>query len=123
MPVAGFKARALDQAEQTAIGTGKRHLASLDSLRGVGVILIFANHFLGRMSYILFGWIGLWIFFVHQFFRPYRVVRKASQEPSMEEPWSLSRDAFATCTIGAIFPSANTPKTRSIPSATRMITG
>jgi peptidoglycan/LPS O-acetylase OafA/YrhL len=40
--------------------TGKRHLASLDSLRGVGVILIFADHF---GPYILFGWIGLWIFF------------------------------------------------------------
>ncbi len=39
--------------------TGKRHLASLDSLRGIGVVLIFANHF----GYIRFGWIGLWIFF------------------------------------------------------------
>ena len=43
--------------------TGKRHLASLDSLRGIGVILIFANHFIGPKYYILFGWIGLWIFF------------------------------------------------------------
>jgi peptidoglycan/LPS O-acetylase OafA/YrhL len=43
--------------------TGKRHLASLDSLRGVGVILIFANHFVYPSYYILFGWIGLWIFF------------------------------------------------------------
>src|SRR5881394_162870 len=45
--------------EQSAMDTGKRHLASLDSLRGIGVILIFANHF----GYIQFGWIGLWIFF------------------------------------------------------------
>jgi peptidoglycan/LPS O-acetylase OafA/YrhL len=43
--------------------TGKRHLASLDSLRGVGVILIFANHYILSKPYILFGWIGLWIFF------------------------------------------------------------
>ena len=43
--------------------TGKRHLASLDSLRGIGIILIFAHHFIGRTPYILFGWIGLWIFF------------------------------------------------------------
>ena len=43
--------------------TGKTHLASLDSLRGVGVILIFANHFIYPIPYILFGWIGLWIFF------------------------------------------------------------
>jgi len=43
--------------------TGKRHLASLDSLRGIGVILIFADHFIGRVPYILFGWVGLWIFF------------------------------------------------------------
>jgi peptidoglycan/LPS O-acetylase OafA/YrhL len=43
--------------------TGKRHLASLDSLRGVGVILIFADHFINPVPYILFGWIGLWIFF------------------------------------------------------------
>src|SRR5438876_11408520 len=43
--------------------TCKRHLASLDSLRGVGVILIFADHFINPVPYILFGWIGLWIFF------------------------------------------------------------
>jgi peptidoglycan/LPS O-acetylase OafA/YrhL len=43
--------------------TGKKHLASLDSLRGIGVILIFANHFIYPRPYILFGWIGLWIFF------------------------------------------------------------
>ena len=43
--------------------TGKKHLASLDSLRGIGVILIFANHFILLEPYILFGWIGLWIFF------------------------------------------------------------
>jgi peptidoglycan/LPS O-acetylase OafA/YrhL len=43
--------------------TGKGHLASLDSLRGVGVILIFADHFINPFPYILFGWIGLWIFF------------------------------------------------------------
>ena len=49
--------------EQNAINTGKRHLASLDSLRGIGVILIFANHFVYPNYYILFGWIGLWIFF------------------------------------------------------------
>ena len=48
---------------QAEMDTGKRHLASLDSLRGIGVILIFANHFLGKAPYILFGWIGLWIFF------------------------------------------------------------
>ncbi len=45
------------------MNTGKRHLASLDSLRGIGVILIFANHFVYPNYYILFGWIGLWIFF------------------------------------------------------------
>src|SRR6267154_5711087 len=49
--------------EQNAINTGKRHLASLDSLRGIGVILIFANHFVYPNYYIWFGWIGLWIFF------------------------------------------------------------
>jgi peptidoglycan/LPS O-acetylase OafA/YrhL len=49
--------------EQNAMDTGKRHLASLDSLRGVGVILIFANHYILSKPYILFGWIGLWIFF------------------------------------------------------------
>ena len=43
--------------------TGKRHLASLDSLRGIGVILIFANHFVFPIHYTRFGWIGLWIFF------------------------------------------------------------
>src|SRR5438046_5000481 len=44
--------------------TGKKHLASLDSLRGIGVILIFADHFVYPVSYyIRFGWIGLWIFF------------------------------------------------------------
>src|SRR6266513_48488 len=43
--------------------TGKKHLASLDSLRGIGVILIFADHWIGQTPYILFGWIGLWIFF------------------------------------------------------------
>src|SRR5204863_9707938 len=44
--------------------TGKKHLASLDSLRGIGVILIFADHFVFPASYyIQFGWIGLWIFF------------------------------------------------------------
>ena len=43
--------------------TGKRHLASLDSLRGIGVILIFADHFILPNYYIFFGWIGLWIFF------------------------------------------------------------
>src|SRR5438874_13434447 len=44
--------------------TGKEHLASLDSLHGIGVILIFADHFVFPASYyIQFGWIGLWIFF------------------------------------------------------------
>jgi peptidoglycan/LPS O-acetylase OafA/YrhL len=43
--------------------TGKQHLASLDSLRGVGVILVFANHFVFPITYTRFGWIGLWIFF------------------------------------------------------------
>jgi peptidoglycan/LPS O-acetylase OafA/YrhL len=49
--------------EQSAMDTGKRHLASLDSLRGIGVILIFADHFIYPKYYIMFGWIGLWIFF------------------------------------------------------------
>jgi len=44
--------------------TGKRHLDALDSLRGVGVILIFADHYVYPTFYSLFGWIGLWIFFV-----------------------------------------------------------
>jgi peptidoglycan/LPS O-acetylase OafA/YrhL len=43
--------------------SGKKHLASLDSLRGIGVIVIFADHFIYPVPYILFGWIGLWIFF------------------------------------------------------------
>lgn len=43
--------------------TGKKHLASLDSLRGIGLILIFANHFIPPEPYIVFAWIGLWIFF------------------------------------------------------------
>jgi peptidoglycan/LPS O-acetylase OafA/YrhL len=50
-------------SNQTALDTGKRHLASLDSLRAVGLILIFAHHFVPPRYYILFGWIGLWIFF------------------------------------------------------------
>ena len=51
--------------EQNTLETGKKHLASLDSLRGIGVILIFANHFgYPRSCYIMFGWIGLWVFFV-----------------------------------------------------------
>ena len=54
---------ATSSIEQVEIDTGKRHLAALDSLRGVGVIVIFANHFIGGKPYILFGWIGLWIFF------------------------------------------------------------
>jgi peptidoglycan/LPS O-acetylase OafA/YrhL len=49
--------------EQNRIETGKKHLASLDSLRGIGVIVIFADHFIYPVPYILFGWIGLWIFF------------------------------------------------------------
>jgi peptidoglycan/LPS O-acetylase OafA/YrhL len=49
--------------EQKTMDTGKRHLASLDSLRGIGVIVIFADHFIWPRPYILFGWIGLWIFF------------------------------------------------------------
>jgi peptidoglycan/LPS O-acetylase OafA/YrhL len=53
----------MSSSEQNAMNTGKRHLASLDSLRGIGVILIFANHFVYPNYYILFGWIGLWIFF------------------------------------------------------------
>jgi peptidoglycan/LPS O-acetylase OafA/YrhL len=52
-----------DSAEQKAMETGKKHLAALDSLRGVGVILIFADHYVYPKYYILFGWIGLWIFF------------------------------------------------------------
>jgi peptidoglycan/LPS O-acetylase OafA/YrhL len=43
--------------------TGKKHLAALDSLRGIGLFLIFANHFILLEPYILFGWIGLWVFF------------------------------------------------------------
>ena len=43
--------------------TGKKHLASLDSLRGIGIILIFANHFILLEPYILFAWIALWVFF------------------------------------------------------------
>jgi peptidoglycan/LPS O-acetylase OafA/YrhL len=54
---------ATSSIEQVEMDTGKRHLAALDSLRGVGVIVIFANHFIGGKPYILFGWIGLWIFF------------------------------------------------------------
>jgi peptidoglycan/LPS O-acetylase OafA/YrhL len=45
--------------EQKAMDPRKRHLASLDSLRVIGLVLIFAIHF----GYIRFGWIGLWIFF------------------------------------------------------------
>src|SRR4030095_9887052 len=63
MTAEGLKARAPNQAEQTAMDTGKRHLTSLDSLRGIGVILIFADHFILPNYYIFFGWIGLWIFF------------------------------------------------------------
>jgi peptidoglycan/LPS O-acetylase OafA/YrhL len=44
--------------------TGKKHLASLDSLRGIGLILIFADHFIYPVPYIEFGWIALWTFFV-----------------------------------------------------------
>src|SRR5437773_12535543 len=44
--------------------TGKKHLASLVRLRGIVVILIFADHFVFPASYyIQFSWIGLWIFF------------------------------------------------------------
>jgi peptidoglycan/LPS O-acetylase OafA/YrhL len=50
-------------SDEAAMDTGKRHLASLDSLRGIGVILIFADHFIFPKYYIFFGWIGLWIFF------------------------------------------------------------
>src|SRR6266513_1954568 len=49
--------------EQNAMNTGKRHLASLDGLRGIGLTLIFANHFVYPNYYVLFAWIGLWIFF------------------------------------------------------------
>src|SRR6266480_2924813 len=44
--------------------TGKKHLASLDSLRGIALILISGYHFILWEPYILFGWIGVWIFFV-----------------------------------------------------------
>jgi peptidoglycan/LPS O-acetylase OafA/YrhL len=50
--------------EQNVVDTGKKHLASLDSLRGIGLILIFADHFIFPKPYIQFGWIGLWTFFV-----------------------------------------------------------
>src|SRR4030095_8513952 len=63
MTAEGLKARAPNQAEQTAMDTGKGHLTSLDRLRGIGVILIFADHFILPNYYIFFGWIGLWIFF------------------------------------------------------------
>jgi len=43
--------------------TGKRHLAALDSLRGIGLIWIFADHYVYPTFYVLYGWIGLWIFF------------------------------------------------------------
>jgi peptidoglycan/LPS O-acetylase OafA/YrhL len=43
--------------------TGKKHLASLDSLRGVALILISGLHFILPVPYILFGWIGVWMFF------------------------------------------------------------
>ena len=43
--------------------TGKRHLAALDSLRGVAVTLIFVQHYVYPTYYTLFGWIGVWIFF------------------------------------------------------------
>ncbi len=43
--------------------TGKKHLASLDSLRGVALILISGFHFILPVPYILFGWVGVWIFF------------------------------------------------------------
>jgi peptidoglycan/LPS O-acetylase OafA/YrhL len=58
-----FEVGVPNPVEQTVLDTGKRHLPALDSLRGVGVILIFANHFIFPIPYILFGWIGLWIFF------------------------------------------------------------
>jgi peptidoglycan/LPS O-acetylase OafA/YrhL len=44
--------------------TGKKHLASLDSLRGIALILVSGYHFILAVPYILFGWIGVWIFFV-----------------------------------------------------------
>jgi len=50
--------------EQNAMDTGKKHLASLDSLRGIGLILIFGDHFIYPVPYIEFGWIALWTFFV-----------------------------------------------------------
>jgi len=40
------------------MNTGKRHLASLDGLRGIGLTLIFANHFVFPIAYTRFGWIG-----------------------------------------------------------------
>jgi peptidoglycan/LPS O-acetylase OafA/YrhL len=49
---------------QTTMDTGKRHLASLDSLRGIALILISGYHFILLRPYILFGWVGVWIFFV-----------------------------------------------------------
>src|SRR5213596_3758266 len=58
-----FEVGVPNPVEQTVLDTGKRHLPALDSLRGVGVILIFADHFINPVPYILFGWIGLWIFF------------------------------------------------------------
>jgi peptidoglycan/LPS O-acetylase OafA/YrhL len=48
---------------KNAMETGKRHLAALDSLRGVAVTLIFVQHYVYPTYYTLFGWIGVWIFF------------------------------------------------------------
>jgi hypothetical protein len=55
MTPGGFKARAPNRAEQTAMDTGKRHLPALDSLCGISAILIFADYFIHPKYHILFG--------------------------------------------------------------------
>src|SRR4030095_16852709 len=53
----------LPVSNQTAIDTGKRHMASLDSLRGIAIILVSGQHFIYPRYYMLWGWIGVWLFF------------------------------------------------------------
>jgi len=53
----------LPVSNQTAIDTGKRHLASLDSLRGIAIILVSGQHFVYPRYYMPWGWIGVWLFF------------------------------------------------------------